>query len=268
MNTLSKNGLRKSAFTLIELLVVIAIIAILAALLLPALAKAKASAMQANCKSNMKQIGLGMFMYIGDNRDVFAGSASRNDYGPELSDWIYWRVPYTAYPFPDGSLHPLSDSPMLQELGTAATTNIFRCPMDLDDSSRIANGAPVYYYSYGFTSFNLNGTINDGFTTIMDAGVQYAFKMAAVRGNANKIMLAEPVVLLKPTDEPPIEVSDGNTWVLECGRFQPLNTPTGGDNNYLSIRHGGKSDATFADGHVAPVPPIDATLYTVLRADY
>ena len=46
---------RCTAFTLIELLVVIAIIAILAALLLPALAKAKASALKAVCSSNMKQ---------------------------------------------------------------------------------------------------------------------------------------------------------------------------------------------------------------------
>jgi len=103
------------------------------------------------------------------------------------------------------------------------------------------------------------------FTTIMDAGIEYPFKQSAVRGAANKIMVAEPVVLLKPSDEPPIE---NNGWVLECGRFQPLNSPTTGNNNWLSVRHGGKSDATFADGHVSPVPPIDSTDYTVLRADY
>jgi len=57
---------RFSGFTLVELLVVIAVIAILASLLLPALSRAKQSADNAVCQSNLRQQGIGLTIYVGD----------------------------------------------------------------------------------------------------------------------------------------------------------------------------------------------------------
>ena len=69
---------RNQGFTLIELLVVIAIIAILAAILFPVFARARENARKATCLSNMKQLGLGLSMYVQD----FDGAYPYDSYGP------------------------------------------------------------------------------------------------------------------------------------------------------------------------------------------
>jgi prepilin-type N-terminal cleavage/methylation domain-containing protein/prepilin-type processing-associated H-X9-DG protein len=125
---------RIAAFTLIELLVVIAIIAILAGLLLPALAKAKAKALQTSCLSNTKQLILCWKMYSDDHGRIPDNYFFDEAGIPNLSMWVRGSVDDSpSYgQFEDGVL----DSTNLNTIASGKlypynqSTRIYRCPAD------------------------------------------------------------------------------------------------------------------------------------------
>jgi prepilin-type N-terminal cleavage/methylation domain-containing protein len=94
------------AFTLIELLAVIAIIAILAALLLPALARAKAQANSTACKNHLHQMGLALKMYVDDSQGRYPYFGYYTNY--YLVSYIEWPdalIPYYSLSWGNRNFH-------------------------------------------------------------------------------------------------------------------------------------------------------------------
>lgn len=121
------------AFTLIELLVIIAIISLLAAFLLPALSQAKALAKFIKCKNNLKQIGLGMQMYVHDTTrfPMYGRTMSHNE--PLGSKWYKDILPYIQNKW---------------------TNDLFKCPtykfIVFDGNSHNDNEIHISLGSYGY----------------------------------------------------------------------------------------------------------------------
>jgi len=146
----------KSAFTLIELLVVIAIIAILAAMLLPALAKAKATAQATACLNNLKQWGLATQVYVTDNNDFLPPEGKATPLDSDLTDPTY-QAWYVQLPAAVNLLPRYVDMPERMDPAIAPNHSIWICPSNNRRANVSAAGSSHNLFHY---------TLNQGFNGV------------------------------------------------------------------------------------------------------
>ena len=138
----------KKQFTLIELLVVIAIIAILAAMLLPALSAARERARNANCISQLKQIGLASIMYAGDNKDYIPTRANADAGAGYATSFVtekdHDEMPANKLMFGGYLGATVKDNTLTGDIAS----KYFKCPSD----STLFNPATTGYSAMSYTA--------------------------------------------------------------------------------------------------------------------
>ena len=234
---------KPSAFTLVELLVVISVIGILAGLLLPALSKARARAMEVKCASNLRAWGQAFYLYASDY----------NGYLPHTDD-----EGRNAPPFTYNANHPEHESCYVDVLppylgqrpwrdypdGQKPTSGVWQCPLarPLPDSAYNSSFKPS---KQGYHSYVMNSYVEHDFLYGLPYGVslQPSFlKLESCASTSKTILMFEQTL-------------DPSQGYGQAGGFGTAGCYTAEDARALAERHrrdrrGLAGNVLYLDGHV------------------
>jgi prepilin-type N-terminal cleavage/methylation domain-containing protein/prepilin-type processing-associated H-X9-DG protein len=251
---------RRGAFTLIELLVVIAIIAILAAMLLPTLNRAKIKVENTVCQNNLKQLQLGMILYV----QQYGSYPSINNRVTGLMPFVRWDWPTNNYDYfsVDGIYGP-------RYLGPG--TGVYACPAYNRLQGYFSRGNDYYAYcqgSYGYNDIGWGqmpaGGLGVRYEPIIfpwppatESQVLYPSDMISWTDATLEYfgtLPNTPPIIGYPNYRFPFYNGDGSDWnsenfalVLE-GKLRSRHT--GWAVGEMNQRHNGRWTVAFCDGHV------------------
>lgn len=191
-----------AAFTLLELLVVVAIIAILAALLLPLLNRSKASAHNAVCVSQLRQLGIAVRIYAEDNNGRLP-KAEKLPSHPMRAEITLPRICDVLSPY------------VGKNTDTNSSSHVFHCPSDND-----------YFFEVEGSSYIWNVGVNG---QKIDIGQKFKMSGSGISNsvsywfNTNITYTAESTPLLVDYDNfHPRPPKSGKNAVYMDGRVVPF----------------------------------------------
>ncbi len=141
----------KTGFTLIELLVVIAIIAVLIALLLPAVQMAREAARRAQCRNNLKQMGIALNNYHSTFNVLPPGAPQYNQTTTDFVNAFYYMLPYVEGDGVYNSMNFYLGSRFRSRNNTALIQRleVYICPSDFPNTPSAAGLINNPQTSYG-----------------------------------------------------------------------------------------------------------------------
>jgi len=221
------------SFTLVELLTVIAIIGVVAALLLTALSRGMGTARRISCVNNVRQLGQAIQQFVGDNHVYPLDTNPDFDKGKYLNHYDDWLIALEHELGRESSSHEASFH----------SKGIWKCP-SLQRPADYPKGQG--YDSYGYNTYGMRGGKGD--TNSLGIGRQFGMStISAPPVSEFEITSPSEMMALGDGFYGNGEMVYGGLSLLSRSFDLPTEIPI---TTEPQLRHQGKANMVFCDGHV------------------